>query len=100
MVPAQTFAAKTLTAQQGAGVLKGSIASSVAAKSAPAGGVFFAGKSLGLGIGMGIWGPLLIGAAGAAAIYGYIRSRNAEDAQTFEEAAVDAALADAVKAKS
>lgn len=73
-------AIQAMTAQQGAAALKG-----VAAKTAPVGGAVFAGKGLGLGLGLGVWGPVILGVVGAAAVYGYVRSRNAENAQTDEE---------------
>jgi hypothetical protein len=56
-----------------------------ATKTAPAAGGLFTGKALGLGLGMGVWGPIILGALGAAAIYGYVRSRRAENAQAEEE---------------
>jgi len=41
------------------------------------------GVSLGLGLGLGAWGPVLlgvVGVAGAVALYGYYKNRNAEPA--------------------
>nr|Q2W8J4.2 RecName: Full=Magnetosome protein Mms5 [Paramagnetospirillum magneticum AMB-1]BAC65163.1 tightly bound bacterial magnetic particle protein [Paramagnetospirillum magneticum AMB-1] len=41
------------------------------------------GVSLGLGLGLGAWGPVLlgvVGVAGAIALYGYYKNRNAEPA--------------------
>jgi len=80
-------ATQAITAQKGAIVMK-----SAASKAAPAGGAFFAGKGLGLGLGIGVWGPVILVAVGTAAVYGYVRSRRAENAQAEEE--ID--LADAI----
>lgn len=77
-------AAQAVAAQKG----------TVALKAAAPGGAVVAGKGLGLGLGLGIWGPLILGVVGAAAIYGYVRSRKAENAQAEEEIDLADALAE------
>ncbi|MEE8393363.1 MAG: hypothetical protein V3R66_03390 [Rhodospirillales bacterium] len=77
---------QALMAQQGASALKGMTAKTAAgSKAATAGSAIFSGKGLGLGLGLGGWGPVILGIVGAAAVYGYIRSRNVENAQSDEE---------------
>ncbi|MEG3620041.1 hypothetical protein V5T82_16370 [Magnetovibrio sp. PR-2] len=63
-------------------------------KPVAAGGAF-AGKSLGLGLGIGAWGPIALGVIGAAAVYSYMRSRKAEVDQSEEEQELAEAIADA-----
>ena len=63
-------------------------------KTSAAGGAF-AGKTLGLGLGLGAWGPVALGLIGAAAVYGYVRSRKAEQSQTEEELELAAFIAGA-----
>jgi len=63
-------------------------------KSSAAGGAF-AGKTLGLGLGLGAWGPIALGVIGAVAVYGYVRSRKAEQSQTEEELELAAVIAGA-----
>ena len=67
-------------------------AKATAAKTSSASSAF-AGKSLGLGLGVGVWGPVILGVLGAAAIYGYIRSREAEASQSDEEMELAEAIA-------
>lgn len=45
-----------------------------------AGGAMLSGKgfSLGLGLGLGPWGPIILGVVGAAAVYAYLKSRHIE----------------------
>ena len=52
-----------------------------------AGGAMLSGKGFGLGLGLGLgpWGPIILGAVGAAAVYGYIKSRQVEARQSDEE---------------
>ena len=70
------LASKVLTGTGAATVTTGG--GSGAAKTLTTGGTIWSGKgfSLGLGIGLGIWGPILVGTAGAAAVYAYFRYRN------------------------
>ena len=79
---------------KGAAILKGAAAKSVATKAAPAGGALLAGKGLGLGLGIGALGPIILGAVGAAAIYGYVKSRKVETAQAEEEMDIADAMAE------
>ncbi len=73
-----------------------------AAKAVATGGSFFSGSSfsLGLGIGLVVWGPILVGAAGAAAIYAYLRYREgqieAEDGAVADQAADEGFMADRI----
>ncbi len=77
---------QALAAQQVAPVLKGMTAKTAAgAKAATVGSAIFSGKGLGLGLGLGAWGPVILGIVGAAAVYGYVRSRKAENTQSDEE---------------
>ncbi len=69
------------------------------AKTLTTGGTIWSGNgfSLGLGIGLGAWGPVLLGAAGAAAVYAYFRYRRglaeAADAETPAETADEGFMA-------
>lgn len=60
-----------------------------------AGGALLSGKgfSLGLGLGLGPWGPIILGVVGAAAVYGYIKSRQVEALQSDEEVEMNEAMA-------
>ncbi len=62
------------------------------AKAAMTGGGVWTGKGLGLGLGLGGWGAIILGVLGAAAIYGYVKSRRAEKAQSNEEGELQEAL--------
>lgn len=63
---------------------------SAGAKAATGG--IWTGKGLGLGLGLGGWGAVILGVVGAAAIYGYVKSRRAEKAQSNEEGELQEAL--------
>lgn len=82
----------TKTAAAGTGVAK-----TAAAGAKVGAGTIWTGKglSLGLGLGLGAWGPIILGAVAAAAVYGYVRSRKAENVQTDEELALQEALVEA-----
>ncbi|MEE8393365.1 MAG: magnetic particle specific iron-binding protein [Rhodospirillales bacterium] len=60
------LSAKAATVGKGAGIAK-----------AGSGGAFLSGKGLGLGAGLGLggWGPVIVGALGAIALYAYLKSR-------------------------
>ena len=74
-------AATTGTGAAAAGTTLTGATAGASTKAASVGGFLSAGKGLGLGLGLGIWGPVILGVVGAAAIYGYVRSRNAEKDQ-------------------
>ncbi|MBF0251963.1 MAG: magnetic particle specific iron-binding protein, partial [Alphaproteobacteria bacterium] len=91
---AKGAAVKTVAAKVGAGAAAAaSNAGTVTAKGAASNGAILAGKGLGLGLGIGVWGPVALGIVGAAAVYGYLRSRKAENGQAAEEADLAEALA-------
>lgn len=72
-------------------------AAATGAKASSAGGFLSAGKGLGLkglGLGLGVWGPVLLGLVAAAAIYGYIRSRHAGHDSSDQEVELADALAE------
>ncbi|MEI6984745.1 MAG: hypothetical protein WCK65_01330 [Rhodospirillaceae bacterium] len=71
------LAAKTIAASKTAG-----------ANAITTGGAVLGGKSfsLGLGIGLGAWGPILVVAAGAAAVYAYLQYRNRQLEDVVEDA--------------
>ena len=58
------------------------------------GGTIWSGKGLALGLGMGLgaWGPLILGVVGAGAVYAYMKSRDIEAAQSDEEVELRDAL--------
>ena len=60
-----------------------------------AGGAMLSGKgfSLGLGLGLGPWGPIILSVVGAAAVYGYIKSRQVEAQQSDQEIELNEATA-------
>jgi len=60
-----------------------------------AGGALLSGKGFGLGLGLGLgpWGPILLGVVGAAAVYGYIKSRQVEARQSDGEIELNQATA-------
>ena len=61
-----------------------------AAQALATGGTLWSGKgfSLGLGIGLGVWGPILVGVAGAVAAYAYLQyQRRDQEDGTVETAA-------------
>ena len=82
---------------KGAGAAAGTSvtgATTAGAKTAAAGGFLTAGKGMGLGLGLGVWGPVILGLVGVAAVYGYVRSRAANNAQSDEEVELADALAE------
>ncbi len=82
-------ATQAIAAQQGVAAVKGmSAKTAVGAKAAPMGSAIFASKGLGFGLGLGFWGPVILGIVGGAAVYGYVRSRIAESGQSDEDVKV------------
>ncbi|OAN54874.1 hypothetical protein A6A04_21350 [Paramagnetospirillum marisnigri] len=80
---------KAMIAAGGAGAAAGAAtgasvtASPIAAATSSSAMLSAKGVSLGLGLGLGAWGPVLlgvVGVAGAIALYGYYKNRNAEPA--------------------
>ncbi len=80
-----TIAGKAAMAAKGAGATGG------AAKTA-AGGAFFSAKGLGLGLGLGTWGPVILGVIGATAVYGYWKKRQG----SYDQSETDAEIKDAL----
>ncbi|MBF0293039.1 MAG: hypothetical protein HQK86_12880 [Nitrospinae bacterium] len=60
-------------------VAKGVIAGGAAGGATAAGGTIWTGSgwSLGLGLGLGAWGPVILAGIVGAGIYGYMKSREA-----------------------
>lgn len=81
-VAAKGAAAATAT-KTAAAVSKSSVASStVMAKGATAGTIWSGtGLKLGLGLGLGVWGPLILVGVVGAGIYGYMISKNSDEAE-------------------
>ena len=73
--------AVAMTAQTGAGAQMMTVAATggSAGSTAVAGVNATKGISLGLGLGLGIWGPIALGTLGAAAVYGYLKTRQVEE---------------------
>ena len=69
-----------------------SVAAGGLAKGAIVGGGACKGLSLGLGIGLGLWGPTILAGLGVAAAYSLWRSRAAIDALSEDEAEMGEAL--------
>ena len=69
-------------------------ADATGSKAGLAAGSIWSGKRFGLdlGLGLGPWGPILLGAAGLAAIYGLVRMRRAREASD-ESLLVEALMA-------
>ncbi|MEI8393158.1 MAG: magnetic particle specific iron-binding protein [Rhodospirillaceae bacterium] len=65
---------------------------SMVAKGVMAGGVGCKGLSLGLGIGLGLWGPAILAGLGAAAAYTLWRSRSAVEALSEDQVEIGEAL--------
>lgn len=76
--PAAT-AGKACVAGKGAATATSAAA---AAKTTAAAGTIWSGTgwSLGLGLGLGAWGPVILGGLAAAGVYGYVRSKKDQDA--------------------
>jgi hypothetical protein len=94
VVAAQGGGAKVVAAQ-GAGAKAAAVGVGKVGVGAKAvGGTIWSGKGLALGLGMGLgaWGPLILGVVGAGAVYAYMKSRDIEAAQSDEEVELRDAL--------
>nr|CAJ30096.1 magnetosome protein Mms6 [Magnetospirillum gryphiswaldense MSR-1]CAM78005.1 magnetosome protein Mms6 [Magnetospirillum gryphiswaldense MSR-1] len=84
-----------VVAAQGAGAKAAAVGvGKVGAGAKAVGGTIWSGKGLALGLGMGLgaWGPLILGVVGAGAVYAYMKSRDIEAAQSDEEVELRDAL--------
>ncbi|CDK99611.1 Magnetosome protein Mms6 [Magnetospirillum gryphiswaldense MSR-1 v2] len=94
VVAAQGAGTKVVAAQ-GAGAKAAAVGvGKVGAGAKAVGGTIWSGKGLALGLGMGLgaWGPLILGVVGAGAVYAYMKSRDIEAAQSDEEVELRDAL--------
>ncbi|OAN46295.1 magnetic particle specific iron-binding protein Mms6 [Magnetospirillum moscoviense] len=93
-VAAQGAGTKVVAAQ-GAGAKAAAVGvGKVGVGAKTVGGTIWSGKGLALGLGMGLgaWGPLILGVVGAGAVYAYMKSRDIEAAQSDEEVELRDAL--------
>jgi len=90
-IAAKGAGAKAAMTGKAAIASKGAGATGSAAKAA-AGGTLFGTKGLGLGLGLGPWGPAILGAIGVTAVYVYWKKRQG----SYDQSETDAEIKDAL----
>ena len=60
-----------------------------------AGGTLFSARGLSLGLGLGSWGPVILGTVAALVVYGYWK-KSQEGQDNFDQSETDAEIKDAL----